>query len=211
MTRKITSLLPQSALCLSLLLLPVLYPSATAAQVCDVRGAIDATQPEDPGFEGLWRYSVTFRWNASNGLSHADVFLALQACECVCDPNLILFPDPAARSTGETAAGDSCAASYVGEYLCMGDPTIPEAMNSPAVKFDAVSDSSGCEPGMTGVGYAFFYSPLPPGPINSESNGIGMKASGFTCLGPIDGRFPLCDCTVQNEVSTCGNVKGIYR
>jgi hypothetical protein len=126
-------------------------------------------------------------------------------------PGLILFPDPAARSTGETAEGDTCTASYVGEYLCMGDPTIPEGMNSPAVKFDAVADTTGCEPGPTGVGYAIFYSPLPPGPVNSLPDGIAMKASGYSCTGPIDGLFPMCDCSVQTRRSTWGQIKGTYR
>jgi hypothetical protein len=93
----------------------------------------------------------------------------------------------------------------------MGDPTIPEAMDSPAIKFDAVTGEDGCEPGASGVGYATFYSPLPPGPIGSIPDGIGIKAGQLTCLGDVEGRLPICDCTVQTELKTWGEVKSSYR
>ena len=156
-------------------------------------------------------YSITFQWDTDKGLSHADVFLALQACECVCEEGLIQFPDPAAESMGELPDGEECTAQYVGDYVCMGDPTIPEAMNGPAVKYDAVTGLDGCEPGKTGVGYACFYSPLPPAPVNNVPDAIGVKAGGDTCLGDIVGQLPMCDCTVQNHLHTWGEVKGTYR
>ena len=154
---------------------------------------------------------MTFTWNTEQALSHSSVFLGLDNCECVCEPNLFSFDFPAGSSLGELPNGEECTALFEGSYVCMGDPTIPEVMNSPAIKFDAVADPSGCEPGTMGVGIACFYSPLPPGPINSAPNAIGVKAAGNTCLGPVDGTLPMCDCSVQNQIRTWGDIKGSYR
>ena len=184
--------------------------TAQAMDDCDIHGMITAEITNDPGFEGLYKYSITFWWDTSKGLSHTDVFLDLENCECICDEGIVLFPSPAAESTGELPDETECTAEYEGDYVCMGDPTIPQGMG-PAVKWDAVTGEDGCEPGKTGMGYACFYSPLPPSPINSLPEGIGVKAGQDTCLGPIDGVFPMCDCTVQIEVETWGGVKSQYR
>ncbi len=210
MTRISTPFQLIASIALALCLVTVV-PMSASATTCQINGAITAELTNDPGFEGLYKYTVTFTWDTDQGLSHTSIFLALANCECVCEPNLFSFGSPAGSSLGELPNGEECTALYEGSYVCMGDPTIPEAMNSPAIKFDAIGDPEGCEPGKTGVGIACFYSPLPPGPINSAPNAIGVKAAGQTCLGPVDGFLPMCDCSVQIETSTWGEVKGSYR
>jgi len=211
MTRNANAFLFRSFIGLVMLAMMTLSAPQAGAQVCNLLGMADAAITDDPGFEGLWKYTITYTWEAGKGLSHTDVFLGLVACECVCEEGLIVFADPAGSSTGELPSGEECTVDYVGEYLCMGDPTIPDGMNSPAVKFDAVTGEDGCEPAATGVGFACFYSPLPPGPINSVNDGLAIKAGQEICFGPINGRLPLCDCSVPSETSTWGKVKGIFR
>lgn len=193
------------------LLLAITGPNAVLAQLCHIEGMVTAAVTDDPGFEGLWKYSITFQWDTEKALSHANVFLALKDCACVCEPGIIQFPDPAAESMGELPGGEACTAQYVGDYVCMGDPTIPEAMDSPAVKYDALTGLDGCEPGTSGVGYAIFYTPLPPAPVSNYPDAIGVKAAKNTCLGDVVGQLPMCDCIVQNQLQTWGEVKGTYR
>jgi hypothetical protein len=214
MTRYATSFSNLFACSLLLLILAAPLPAVATddpGSGCFIEGMVTAAISDDPGFEGLWKYSVTFQWETAKGLSHANVFLALKNCECVCQEGLIQFPDPAAESLGELPSGEPCTAQYVGEYVCMGDPTIPEAMNAPAVKYDAVTTEDGCEPGKTGVGYACFYTTLPPADVGRLPNGVGVKAGQDTCLGDVIGQLPVCDCTVQIEDTTWGEVKGTYR
>lgn len=214
MTRTATFLLNLFASSFLVLIVAAALPATVAADHgsgCHIEGMVTAAISDDPGFEGLWKYTVTYEWDTDRGLSHANVFLALKNCECVCQEGLIQFPDPAAESLGELPSGEACTAQYVGEYVCMGDPTIPEAMNAPAVKYDAVTSEDGCEPGKTGVGFACFYTTLPPTNVGRLPNGVGVKAGQDTCLGDVIGELPVCDCTVQNESSTWGAVKGTYR
>ena len=67
--------------------------------------AVTAAHSVDPGLPGLWKYTVTGSWAVGrHDLSHVDFFVALQECECVCDPRVIKFASPA----------DPCLPSTVG-------------------------------------------------------------------------------------------------
>src|SRR5688572_33278528 len=104
----------------SLLTLP-----ATAGGVDCVSGTVTVSQPNDPGFEGLYKYCVEATWDVGQfGLSHIDFFLEFESCECICDPELfgVSFGSPAGTSNGK----DDCTVEYEGFWLCMGDPTIPD-------------------------------------------------------------------------------------
>ena len=96
MARNATPITRLSLLVALSLALTVAAPLGASAHGCHIEGMVTAAITDVPGFEGLWKYSITFQWDTEQALSHANVFLALQACECVCEEGLILFPDPAA-------------------------------------------------------------------------------------------------------------------
>ena len=80
--------------CLSLASVPV------GAQVqCDsLSMTVTATFPNDPGFEGLWKYTLTGSWDLGLGapaLSHINIAPGLGACDCICEEGLIVFDAPA--------------------------------------------------------------------------------------------------------------------
>ena len=178
----------------------------TSAAVCVV-GTVEVTQPNDPGFEGLYKYCVTATWAVEQfGLSHIDFFLELENCECACEEGVILFPTPAGSSDGEPAP---CVVEYDGEYLCMGDPTVPEDMNGPAVKYNALEGDDGCEPGIAGTGTWCFYSPFPPAPPSTHTSAI--KHGQEVCYGVVTGSLPMCDCSTPTHHSTFGRLKVHYR
>jgi hypothetical protein len=177
---------------------------ALANDVCVV-GTVTVSQPNDPGFEGLYKYCVTATWDVGQfGLSHIDFFLELENCECACEEGVVQFPTPAGTSDG---VPEPCTVEYAGEYLCMGDPTVPEDMNGPAVKYDAIPGE--CEPGSTGTGTWCFYSPFPPAPASTHTSAI--KHGGEICYGVVTGSLPMCDCSTPTHHSTFGRIKVSYR
>jgi hypothetical protein len=189
---------------LALLVCALLVPAAAVAGDCGISGTVSASQPNDPGFEGLWKYTVNLTWDTdAQGLSHASVFLGLETCECVCNSGVVQFPSPAGTSTGDP---EPCVENYNGQYACMGDPTIPAGMNSPAVKFEH-DEIDGCEPGNSGTGTFCFYTIFPPAPANSNPSGVGIKYGTNSCLGELSGQMPVCQCVVPVQPTTWGRVK----
>jgi hypothetical protein len=175
-----------------------------------ISGTITATYPNDPGFEGLWKYTVNVAWESDESqggaLSHTSVFLGLEACECICDEGIVAFPSPAGTSTGDP----ECTESYNGEYACLGDPAIPDGIDSPAVKFEHDEEPS-CQPGFSGSGIFCFYSPLPPAPYNVNLGGLGLKTGNGEYLGEVSGNSPTCQCETPVVVSTWGQIKRLIR
>lgn len=192
----------------SVLLLAVLAAPALAEEPCSISGTISAEITNDPGFEGLYKYTLEFSWSTNKGLSHTDIFLGLENLICICEPIVVQFPDPAGTSDGEGDEGD-CEAQYAGQYACMGDPTIPQSLNMPAIKFEALN--GGCEPTKSGSGTLCFYSPFPPAPYTENPEALGVKAGQDTCLGPLAGTPPLGDCSVPVEAASWGTLKNRFR
>ena len=195
-----------------LLLLSATIPaSLTHAQVINcpvVSMTITAVPSNDLPIPNLYKYCVTGAWDVGQfGLSHIDVLLMLQDCECRCDEDLIHFIQPAGQSTGEPIP---CMVDYLGEYLCTGDPTLPPSLQVPAVKWDA-SGPAGCEPGTQGTGTWCFYSQLPPSPFAVTLGAIAIKHGREVCLGAVTGTLPSCECVTPAEASTWGAIKAVYR
>jgi hypothetical protein len=171
-------------------------------------GTVTAELSNDPGFVGLYKYCLSLDWSLSQfALSHPDLFIGLEDCECVCDPSVVQFGDPAGHSTS-SEDGESCDNDYYGEYVCMGDPSLPAAMNGPAVKWEPYPAS--CEPGTEGSGTFCFYSPLPPGDAMTHSNAIAIKHGQETCYGDVQGVLPQCDCTVEGHHTHFGQLKSFF-
>ncbi len=190
----------------ALLMSSTITPKAFAVVDCPtVNMTVTASLSSDPGFEGLYKYTVTGNWDVTRfGVSHIDFFLALESLECVCDPRVIKFASPAGTSTGV----GGCTVTYTGIYNCMGDPAIPAELRAPAVKFEP---DAGCEPGVLGSGTWTFYSPFPPAPYSSYPDAVAIKHGQDTCLGDLSGQMPNGDCTTPARASSWGQVKAVYR
>jgi hypothetical protein len=200
---------PSLRILLFALLVVIAQPDLAAAQVC-ASGTITAVPSTDPGFQGLYKYCVEVSWDLGRyDLSHLDIFLVLETCECVCDPELIRFGYPAGTASGEWE-GSPCSLDYLGQYACTGDPSIPSELNGPAVKFEPDAGAA-CEPGLTGSGTFCFYSPMPPRAPTGVSTGIAIKHGQQVCYGPLFGEFPSCDCALPTRVSSWGALKASYR
>jgi hypothetical protein len=194
----------------SLATLAAAPPNALAADCVSANMTVTATVSSDPGFVGMWKYCISGSWDvgASPALSHINFYVGLLACECVCDPRVIAFGPSAGTSVG---VPDACKVNYTGEYLCMGDPSIPAELRTPAVKFE-YPDGQGCEPSTSGSGTWCFYSPLPPAPATTYPDGIVIKyGSTGTCTGDLTGQLPSCDCATGARRSTWGSLKILYR
>jgi len=170
---------------------------------------VTAAPSTDPGFEGLYKYTVTGCWDVSQfGLSHIDFFVQLKDLECICNPSIVKFPTPGGTSTGTSDAGP-CVVTYTGIYNCKGDPTVPAELAAPTIKFDA--DEGACEPAVTGCGTWVFYSPFAPGPYSTDPEGAAIKHGGQVCVGSLSGTMPMGDCSTPAAPKSWGGVKALYR
>ena len=183
--------------------------SATVPTCATLEMTVTAELSTDPGFEGLYKYTVTGCWDVSQfGLSHIDFFLQLKDLECICNEGVVKFPTPGGTSDGVSDEG-ACKVTYTGIYNCKGDPTVPAELNAPTVKFDA--DEGDCEPGVTGCGTWVFYSPFQPGPYSVDPEGAAIKHGQDVCLGTLKGTLPVADCSTPAGPTSWGNVKALYR
>ena len=169
-----------------------------------VSGEVVAEMATEPGYQGLYKYTLTVTWDLDrHDLSHLDFFLELQNCECICDDRFVQFTSPAGQSSD-----GGCVSQYEGDYVCMGDPSLPPSFWSPAVKFEPSGD---CEPGLSGSGTFCFYSPMPPVQNPVDPDGLAIKHGQEICTGSLSGQFPACECALQQETHTWGQVKAFYR
>jgi len=201
-------------LALSSVLLLLAIPGLAFAQTpCDsLELTVKVTFPNDPGYEGLYKYSIQGAWDVGGfGLSHLDVFLQLEECQCKCQPGIVQFTTVAGQSSGVMeGTPDSCTVYFSGEYLCEGDPSISEEFAGPTVKFDA-EDAGACEAGVMGSGSWWFYSALPPGSSQTYAGRAAIKHGQDICVGDVVGQLPICQCPTAVESKTWGGVKSIYR
>lgn len=190
-------------------LLLVIFAGQAHAQA--VWGTSTATQPNDSGFEGYWKYCLDIGWDTGTsgpGMSHVSLLLGLESCTCVCDTGMFKFASPAGSGPGDPPG---CTVYYYGSFWCEGDPTINEFDDSPTVKFE-YEDGTGCEPGPTGTAQLCFYSWFPPTEQGTFYNVLGVKAgTDYVGLGNIVGVMPFCECGTPVEDCTWGAVKSLYR
>ena len=184
-------------------------PALAVDDCASVSMTVTSVLSTDPGFEGLYKYTVAGTWDVTQyGLSHIDFFLTLKELECICDPRVAQFASPAGTSNGWSLAG-ACTVFYEGKYNCKGDPTVPAELRVPTIKFDA--PDVGCKAGVTGTGTWVFYSPFPPSPYSVDPEGVAIKHGLQVCLGALAGTMPMGDCTTPAETRSWGGVKAIYR
>jgi hypothetical protein len=188
----------------------VLARPALAVDDCaELSVTVSAQLSTDPGFEGLYKYTVTGSWDVTRfGLSHIDFFLQLKDLECICDPAVVKFGTPAGTSDGVGDEGP-CVVNYEGLYYCMGDPSIPDELQAPTIKFNSINGD--CEPGVTGTGTWVFYSPFPPAPFSVDPAGAAIKHGQLVCVGQLAGTMPMGDCSTPTRATSWGQMKASYR
>ena len=197
-----------TALFLCVLALPARAQLSGDCAKVDV--TVTAAISNDPGFVGLYKYTVTGTWDVTRfGLSHINLYIQLQNCACVCDNRIFKFAYPAGTSNGMNTTMGLCTATYTGSYLCKPDPSIPSSFGAPLVKFDDAED--GCSAMTVGSGTWSFYSPFPPAPYNVYADAVVIKHGQGVCTGDLKGVLPVCDCSVPAAPSSWGKVKSTYR
>ena len=195
-----------------------LFVSADSfAQSCDsLSFDVSAAPSSDPGFEGMYKYTITGYWEGSGveqgwGLSYL-LFSLGATCPCVCDSTseVISFPDPGGTSTGvDNTTEGPCEVEYLGFLEC----NVREDITTDVVVKFEVPDNVSCEPIHSGTGTWIFYSTLPPADWNQYSNAVTLKYGEMSCSGDLSGRLPFCqDCNlVGTEEKTWGTIQSLYR
>ena len=187
----------------------------TALALCALslpaRAEISGTSTVTEGtgeFAGYWCYTVEFTWTSPNSLSNLSNFVGLDGLECACEPDLFRFPAPAGTTTG-TEDGVECNIDYVGEYLCTGNPSLPEPLSSmAAVKFDP--DPQTCDAGTSGSGSFTFCSLLAPSNLEIHPDVLVLKGGQGTVIGPVVGPLPAADCAVDTHEEGFGSLKSRF-
>ena len=184
-------------------------PALAVDECAELSVTVSAQVSTDPGFEGLYKYTVTGSWDVTQfGLSHIDFFLQLKDLECICDPAVVKFGTPAGTSNGVSDDGP-CTVEYAGVYNCKGDDSVPAELAAPTIKFNSINDE--CEPGTTGTGTWVFYSPFPPAPFSIDPEGAAIKHGQLVCVGQLAGTMPMGDCSTPTRATSWGHMKASYR
>jgi hypothetical protein len=192
----------------------LLIAAATGAVAQDCPSTnlqIAAVLSNDPGFVGLYKYTITGSWNLGAGLHTTGQFnIALaDSCECACNNDFVQYGDDEGSSSGVAqGSGNACTADYNGLYFCQGQPSI--GITDPIIRFQATGQN--CETQQT-TGTWTFYSPLAPGPSETHEDAVILRYGSSQCTGDLVGTLPDCRlCTVvPNEPRAWGDVKIFYR
>ena len=183
----------------AIVVLILLIPGAVFAQC--VSGNVVAESQTTGPFAGLYKYTVTFSWDTTQGLSNVTMECGFGLCpEYICQ-QIFMFDTPAGTTDGEPAP---CTVDYAGEFNCNGNPSI--GWTDPVVKWDAIAGA--CEPGNTGSGVLCFYTNMGPSP-ESELPLFLVKNGQQVCQGTLTGDCPTA-CPVPIEQRSLGAVKALY-
>ena len=184
--------------------------SADGLGGCVFSGTSTATTVDDPEL-GTYKYCVEMSWDTGYpfALSHADVLLALGICTCACNEFPFGSDEVAGQSLGFNEQTLSfCTVTYLAEYLCEGDPSIPATEGEALVKFEPQESNGHCEPTNEGAGTFCFYSDWEPREV--DDNLLVLKAGQTFCFGHLTGDLPECDCTSATLPDSWGTVKALF-
>ena len=187
------------------------------ADVCDsLLFEVSAELTNDPGFEGLYKYTVSGYWEVSGveqgwGLSYI-LFSLGNECPCLCDSTSggVYFPEPAGTSEGiDNDTEEPCEAAYLGLVECNG---LEDITTDVVIKFE-VPDNQSCEPIHQGTGTWIFYSTMLPLPEGDYIDTIIIKYGEMLCDGVHFCEPPNCyeNAPVSTENSSWGSIKLIVR
>jgi hypothetical protein len=186
-------------------------PARVVAQSCDsLAFEVTAELSADPGFEGMYKYTLTGYWAVSgveqgSALSNFIISLGIE-CPCLCqEGEEVLFPYPAGTSTGVDDEEEPCDyAEFIGEVQCGGYEDIT---TDDIIKFELTEGL--CEPVDSGSGTWVLYSTMPPMDPAVFSDAVIMKYGEMFCVGDISGELPDCyDCmTTDASEESWGAIK----
>jgi hypothetical protein len=159
-------------------------------------GTVEATcaaeLSTDPGFEGLWKYTVDMTWDLeAQSVGHLDIFLDVTVFDDTCSSSSVVFPLPAGASTGINAWGNLCNVEYIGEFLCKDDPSLKEDSLGYTVKYEPIEVN--CQTDVTGTGTFYFYTGVAPGLSGFHEDAIAIKHGSNVDFGGVEGELPLVD------------------
>lgn len=189
----------------------VLLPVTLSAQNCEaIDITVTAAVSTDPGYEGLYKYTISGSWEVS-GIGAVSYFLFSLGpeCPCLCDSSIssVQFPNTAGTSTGENIRENPCEARFNGFVECSG---LLETDDS-VLKYEVLGAS--CYPVETGTGTWIVYSTMEPLPWAEYPNAVYVKYGDNVCTGTLAGQLPNCyECIqVSTESKSWGAVKSMYR
>ena len=188
-----------------------LLPVTVSAENCvliDIE--VTAEVSMDPGYEGMYKYTISGNWEVDGvgGVSHVLFSLGAE-CPCFCDSSIsmVYFPTTAGTSTGENNKGDVCEARYNGFIECSGLLETDDIV----LKYEV--STANCDPKEIGTGTWIVYSTMAPLPWAEYPDAVYVKYDAKLCTGTLTGQLPNCfDCVqVSTEDKTWGAVKSLYR
>lgn len=196
------------ALGLLVVLAALAGPSAPALAKCFIGGEITAERNHDPQYPA-WKYTAVIEWDTVSqyALSHLDILIDTETGSCTCYEisSALTWWGVAGHAVGE----EGCEVDFEASIECNGDPSIPDLYGI-LLKFEPISLE--CEPGPVGTLTVFFYSEMPPAPIDEEVLLLFDKFAGLYCSGYLSGYFPSLACNpVDTEPATWDVLKSLYR
>lgn len=172
---------------LALLLLPVTAALASGEHEgeehgCQVTGTVTASFPNDPGYEGLWKYTIQLDYWENQGEFNSEdddsrgfrLFLDLGNCPCICHPGIFFFPpqpgqheddhhaSSATTGVGILSGGEDEECGYFGSFHCQGAPDGCH-ITGPFLEF-STGDDEECDDDDEGSRTFIFYSVFAPAP-----------------------------------------------
>jgi hypothetical protein len=207
---------PSLALVVLFACLFVAAPRAGAAT--QIFATTNVTFPNDPGFEGLYKYDIKVTWHIDPpSLGRADVFVQLGALDDSCGCVVVRFDQPAGSSDGSNCENGDCELSYRGKFLCSGNADNPAPHQGAAARWkpresdcgggDAPAELDPCSPGdnpvldvqhgnikctldADGSGHFIFYSSLPPGLSRNHADDVSIRHGNRVETGDLFGSLP---------------------
>jgi hypothetical protein len=188
-----------------------LLPVTVSAQNCDlIEIEVTAEVSVDPGYEGMYEYTISGNWEVSGAGAVSCVMFSLGAeCPCLCDSTsgIVSFPNPGGTSTGENNRGNPCEARYNGFVQCSGLLETEDIV----LKYEVFG--ANCDPVQTGTGTWIVYSTMAPLPWTEYPDAVYVKYGNDICTGTLVGELPNCfECVqVSTDNKSWGAVKSMYR
>lgn len=169
---------------------------APAAATNFIAGTSEVEITADPGFSGLYKYTVQVNWDLHNGGHDGSHFyVRLGGLTETCEPNTLAFADPAGNAPGEDN-GMPCDALLDGHYFCKDLPWFPHFDQIAFAKFEQQDDN--CQLPAEGSATFVFYTALPPGVPGEHRYAVAVRQGFRVAIGHVDG--PLPGLSAQREL-----------
>jgi len=176
---------------------------AAPAQAQCVNGTITSEIQVGGPYDGLYKYTIAITWSTNKGLSHVTLDCNFGMCPAEACAADWYFDDPA--GSGTVGIPVECEFDMVGEFNCDGDASI--GLTDPVLKWDAIADTTGCEPDREGTATMCFYTSVAP--VQHETPVVLVKNGQNVCQGTIVGACPL-PCATPVQHSTWGRIKHLF-